>query len=145
MSAENVELVRSMHPGPDFDLAPLINDDHASDWWREMIGHRFDSAVRATMRLPGTETSSYSGLDGLRDAWLAWMEHWKSYHDEIEDAIDDGERVIVVHRCHGRTHAGAPEVSHRSATIWTLRDGRVAAVDFNVPYEEALSGVGVAS
>jgi ketosteroid isomerase-like protein len=141
--AENVELVRSMHPGPGFDLAPLINDDQATDWWSELLAQRFDSAVRGTMRLPGLEPQSYLGLEGLRDAWRAWLEHWKSYHDEIEEVIDGGERVVVVHLCRGRPAAGEPEVAHRSATVWTIREGRVALVDFNVPCSEALIGVEV--
>jgi len=145
LSAENVELVRSLHPGPDFDLAPLVNDDQASDFWREVLSHLFESSVRATMRLPGMAPTTYSGLDGLRDAWRDWLKHWTSYHDEIEDVIDGGERVVVVHRCRGRPRPGAPEVTRRSATVWTVRDGRIASVDFNVPCTEALTSVELAS
>jgi hypothetical protein len=29
-------------------------------------------------------------------------------------------------------------VTRRSATIWTVRDGRVAKVEFNVPYAEVM-------
>src|SRR5271155_5187446 len=126
-----------MHPGPDFDLAPLINDDDASSWWRDALAHLFDPAVQATMRLPDIAPATYSGLDGLRDAWRDWLKLGASYRDEIEEVIDDGERVVVVHRCHGRPTPGALEITRTSATVWTVRDGRVVSVDFNVPCAEA--------
>jgi ketosteroid isomerase-like protein len=86
--------------------------------------------------------TSYSGLAGLRTAWLEWLEHWRSYRDEIEDVIDRGESVVVIHRSHGQLSPGAAEVTRRSATIWTVREGRVAKVEFNVPYAEAVGSNG---
>jgi len=133
-----------MHLGPDFDLAPLVNDDQASDWWRDLLEHSFDPSVKGTMRLPRIAPVSYSGLIGMRDAWRAWLKHWASYRDEIEDVIDDGDRVVVLHRYHARPGSGEPEITHRSATVWTVRDGRVAGVDFNIPREEALAAAGLA-
>jgi SnoaL-like domain len=143
LSAENVELVRSMHPGPDVDLVSVINDDDAVGKWRDALGHLFDPAVQGTIRLPGMAPVTYSGLDGLRTAWRDWLKHWASYRVEIEEVLDGGERVVVVQRCHGRPRAGFPEVTHRLATVWTVRDRHVVSVDFNVPYAEALTSVGL--
>jgi hypothetical protein len=142
MSAENVALIRSMHPGPEFDLAPLVGDDQASDWWRDLLEHVFDPAVAGTMRLPNTEPVSYSGLVAMRDAWRDWLKHWASYRDEIEDVLDNGDQVVVLHRSHVRTEFGGAEVVHESAAIWTVCNGLVTSVDFNVPREQALSAVG---
>jgi len=144
LSAENVELVRSMHPGSGFDLAPAVNDDETTDWWRDRLADVFDPSVRGTMRLPGQAPVTYSGLEGLRDAWREWLKDWASYHDEIEDMIDDGERVVVLHCCTGQPAPGEPEITRRSATVWTVRGGRVVGVDFNIPYGEALAAVEVA-
>lgn len=141
LSVENVELVRSMHPGSGFDLAPAVNDDETTDWWRDRLADVFDPAVRGTMRIPGQQPETYSGMEGLRDAWRGWLKDWASYHDEIEDVIDDGERVVVLHCVTGRPAPGEPEITRRSATVWTVRGGRVVAVDFNIPYAEALAGV----
>jgi len=133
-----------MHPGPGFDLAAVVNDDQAVSWWRDVLSDRFDPAVKGTMRFPGMAPVTYTGMDGLRDAWRDWLRHWASYRDEIEDVIDGGERVAVLHACYGRTSPGAPEITVRTATVWTLQDGRIVSVDFNVPYEEALE-VGLTS
>jgi ketosteroid isomerase-like protein len=139
LSAESVELVRSMHPGPDVDLVALVNDDVASGQWGDALAHMFDPAVRCTMRLPGMMPVTYSGLSGLRDAWRDRLRRWATYRDEIEGVIDGGDRVVVFHRHHGRPKPDAWEITKRSATVWTVRDGRIADVDFNVPHEEALA------
>lgn len=134
-----------MHPGPDVDFAPLINDDDAAGRWRKTLERLFHPSVRGTMRLPGMAPVTYAGLDGLRAAWQDWLRHWSSYRDEIEDVIDDGERVVVLHRYRARPRPGAPEITRRHATVWTMRESRVASVDFNVPYDEALAHLGPAS
>ena len=141
MSAENVELVRSMHPGPEVDLASVLVDEDELGRWRTALSGHFHSDVQATMRLPGMMPVGYAGLDGLRAAWRDWLGHWASYRDEIEDVIDDGERVVVIHRYQARPRPGAAVITRRRATVWTMRDGRVANVDFNVPYDEALAGM----
>jgi ketosteroid isomerase-like protein len=138
MSAENVELVRSIHPGPASDLAPLVGDEQVSASWQESLEHLFDESVQGVMRRADMPPTSHSGLAGLRAAWLEWLEHWRSYRDEIEDVIDRGEHVVVIHRSRGELKSGAAEVTRRSATIWTVRDGRVAKVEFNVPYAEVM-------
>jgi hypothetical protein len=143
LSAENVALVRTIHPGPDFDLTLLVNDDRACGRWRDAHGHLFDPSIQSTMRLPGMGPVSYSGLSGLRDAWRDRLRRWASYRDEIGDAIDGGARVVVLHRHRGRPKPEADEITQRSATVWTVRDGRIASADFNVPCAEALARIGV--
>ncbi len=144
MSAENVELVRSLQLDPDVDVATLVNDDDAAERLRAAIGRLFHPTVQCTMRLPGMAPVAYSGLDGLRLAWRDWLMQWASYRVEIEDVIDRGERVVVLLRGHGRHEPGAPEVTRRRASVWTLHDRRVSRVDFNVPYGEAVAADGPA-
>ena len=129
---------------PDVDVVTFVSVDDRSGRRREAYGRFFHPTVQCTMRLPGMRAVAYSGLHGLRDAWRDWLKNWASYRVETEDVIDGGERVAVVHRSVGRPRPGAPEVTRRRATVWTVRDGRVASVDFNVPYREALAAVGLA-
>ena len=137
-SAENVELIRSLHPGPNVDIAALVKDGEAADRLRAAIGHLFDPAVKATMRFPGLAPVTYSGLDGMRKAWRDWLRHRTSYRDEIEDVIGDGDRVIVVHRGYRQDSPDAPGSVLRRVTVWTVQEGRIVGVDFNVPYADAL-------
>ena len=144
MSAENVELVRSLMPPPDVDVKALVNDDAASQRQREAIEHAYDPAVQCTMRFPGMAPVTYpGGIDGLRDAWRDWLNSWDSYRVEIDDILDGGARVLVVHRGTGRHSTSSDEVTRRRATIWTIRNGLVVRVDFNVPYDEALVESGI--
>jgi ketosteroid isomerase-like protein len=144
MSAENVELVRSLLPAPDVDIKALVNDEEAARRQREHVERFYDPAVQCTMRHPGRAPVSYpGGIEGLRDAWREWLRSWESYRVEIDDVLDGGERVLVVHRGSGRPEPGADVVTRRRATVWTIRNGLIVRVDFNVPYDEALVEAGL--
>ena len=87
--------------------------------------------------------ASYAGLDGLRAAWLDWLSPWESYRAEIEDVIDaGGGRVLVRTRDFARPNGASREVYFNGATVWSLRDGRVARIEFYWNPEEALAAVG---
>jgi hypothetical protein len=141
-SAENVELIRSLHPGPDVNIVALVEDEAAAGRLRDVIEHLFDPAIKATMRFPGLKPVTYAGLDGMHEAWRDWLKHRTSYKDEIEDVIGDGDRVLVVHRGYRQDSPDVPESVLRRVTVWTLQQGRIVGVDFNVPYADALPAVG---
>ncbi len=144
MSTENVALVRSLQPAPDVDVKALVNDDEAARRNRATVEHHYDPAVQCTMRFPGMAPVTYpGGIDGMREAWKDWLMSWDSYRVEIDDVIDGGERVLVVHRGSGMHSQGSEQVTRRRATIWTIRKGLVVRVDFNVPYDEALIEAGI--
>ncbi|HMD52776.1 MAG TPA: nuclear transport factor 2 family protein [Solirubrobacteraceae bacterium] len=140
MSAENVELVKSLQMGPDVDVASFLEDDEAVARLRDAIACSFDPLVQCTMRFPGIPPVTYpGGLDGLHAAWRDWLRQWESYRVEVEDVLDCGEQVIVALRVQGRRTPRSPETTHRRATVWTVREERVVSVDFNVPYDEAIA------
>ena len=144
MSAENVALVRSLMPPPDVDVKTLVDDEAASRESRAATEHLYDPAVQCTMRFPGMAPVTYpGGIDGLRDAWKDWLKSWESYRIDVDDVIDGGERVLVVHRGSGVHSQGTEHVTRRRATIWTIRNGLIVRVDFNVPYDEALIEAGI--
>lgn len=125
-----------MQLGGEFDLVPLVHDDQACGWWGDVFGRSFDPSFHFTLRRPGGAPVSYSGLGGLRDGLRDWLEHWASYYEEIELMIEDGERVVLVHRCHGRLRGGGPKVTHQSVTVWTVRDGRIASLELRARHAE---------
>jgi ketosteroid isomerase-like protein len=85
------------------------------------------------------------GLEGLAEAWRDWLRSWSSYTFEVEEILDGGDRVVVIKLGRGRPRPGAPETVLRRASIWTVSDGLITQVDFNVPHGEALSMVGLAA
>ncbi len=146
MSAENVELVRSLQPAPGFDVAAALSDEESTARWLAEVDSYFDPAVTGTMRFRGMSPVTYAGgLEGLAEAWRDWLRSWSSYTFEVEEILDGGDRVVVIKLGRGRPRPGAPETVLRRASIWTVSDGLITQVDFNVPHGEALSMVGLAA
>ncbi len=142
MSAENVELIRSVYPDPEIDVAALITDDDASDRWLEAVAPLFDPVLQGTIRLPGLAVPvAFRELQGLRDVWRGWLTRWASFRVEIEDVIDGGCRIVTFHRGHGWHGPHESERTLKRRVIWTVCDGRIVRVDFNVPHAEALAAV----
>jgi ketosteroid isomerase-like protein len=138
-----VELIRSLQPGPDVDLTELFRDDKlAEEMWAAVSAVFHDDFVSLAVRPGGVQRSS-RGLDDLRAGWVDWLEPWDSYYTVIEDVIDLGDRVLVLLRDHGRRKDLDAEVELLGASIWTLRDGKVARVEFHTDRDRALKAVGL--
>lgn len=146
MSAENVEIVRSVYPRPEVDIAALMADEEANTRWIKTVALHFDPSLEGTVRLPGMAAPViFRELRGLRLVWRGWIGHWESFHVEIEETIDGGERIVTVDRGHGRRGPDGPEETLRRTSIWVVRDGRIVRADYNVPHVEALAAVGAAT
>jgi len=144
MASESVELIRSVHPGPDTDMVALFNDDSASGELMQTIAPLLDPGFVAVIHSPGAEPETAEGLHGVRSVWLDWLAPWASYRTEIEDMIDLGDRVVSVICDYGRREPDAPEVALKSAVIWTVRDGRIVRAEhFTGGRAEALEAIGL--
>jgi len=145
VSQENVELVRSLQPAPDVDIAQLVRDDDINARWVEAVSTVFHAHFECVMmsRLEGPMT--YVGLDGLREASLDWTAPWAAYRTEIEQLIDAGERVVVLVRDFGRRDEGPYEVAFIGAAVWTVRRGKVVRVEFIPDRAQALEAAGLDS
>ena len=75
--------------------------------------------------------------------WLEWLAPWTTYRTETEDVIDLGDRVLVLVHAFGRLEGSQGEVENTSASLWTVRDRKIARVEFYVDHTEALKAVGL--
>jgi ketosteroid isomerase-like protein len=143
MSRENVELVRSLQPRG--DLVAMFRDDATAAAMIETVSTRFHPDVEtvAPAPIPGAAVR-YEGLNGMREAWLDWLEPWESYRVEIEDVLDAGDSAVVLVRDFGRRAGMTVEASVEGAAVWTVRDGRVARVAFYMDRQEGLRAAGLA-
>ena len=144
MSQENVELVRSFHPGPDVDLTRIYREE--SRWARasSLLAPHLAQDFKCVLHgYPGVEGETFEGLAGLRDLWLEWLTPWESYRGEVEEMIDLGDDVLVLAHDFGRRAGNADSVGGRFAAIWTVRDGKVARIVFWADHEQALKAVGL--
>lgn len=121
MSREDVETVRRVYEG-------WMADDY------ETVYSVFDPEIRLN---PDPEASwvgvddDYVGHDGMRRYMRAVYEAFEDYRPEVEDLIDAGEgRVLTLAIEHGRGRgSGAPVTAHRTAHLWTLREGKAVRLD----------------
>jgi ketosteroid isomerase-like protein len=142
MSQEDVELIRSLQPGPEVDIAELFRDDKMAEAAWAAVSSVVHDDLESSIVSQGVR-STYRGFDGLRAAWVDWLAPWDSYYAVIEDVIDLGDRVLVLPRDHGRRKDLATDVEQRGASVYTVRDDKVARVEFYTNRDEALEAVGL--
>ena len=142
MSQENVDIVLALQPAPGANMAQLFRDDLL---WAA-VSARLAPALAPEFKaiahgLP--DSQKVEGVEGLRDSWLQWLAPWESYRAEVEEAIDLGERVVLLIRDYGRRTRDAHEVAITSAALWTVHEGKVTRAEFYADRAEALKAVGL--
>ena len=87
---------------------------------------------------------SGASLAELVEMWREWLEPWEAYWTEVEEFVDAGDdRVLVLLRDHGRLRGSDAEVELVGANLWTLRDGKIAKIEFFTGREQALIAAGL--
>ena len=142
MSQENVDIVLALQPAPGANMAQLFRDDLL---WAA-VSARLAPALAPEFKaiahgLP--DSQKVEGVEGLRDSWLQWLAPWESYRAEVEEAIDLGERVVLLIRDYGRRTRDTHEVAITSAALWTVHEGKVTRAEFYADRAEALKAVGL--
>jgi ketosteroid isomerase-like protein len=130
MSQENVELVRRC-------LAARDRGDYRA---ASALFHP-DVVVDLSARPDGRVY--WGGRDAAR-AMQHWVDLWDDYSYEAEDVLDAGDSVVVLFRERGRAKASGASVELLGATVWTIRDGKVASSKTYTDRAEALAAVGLA-
>ena len=145
MSQKDVEIVRRLlGPFEQGDLVPLFRDEAISGSITAASAPFFTADFQCVFVRDDVGRSSYSGLDGLRAAWLDWLLPWESYHAGVEDVIDAGDgRVLVLTNDHARPKGASAEVN-RGAPVWTVREGKVARIELYWNRDEGLTAAGLA-
>jgi len=124
MSEENVEVVLDQFAATNFARA---------------MSHYADDVELVVPRSSSLEVGTFKGREAVGRWFGDWFRHFQpGYHFEIEEARDLGDAVLIVasHRGYGRT-SGA-EVHGQTAYVYTLRNGKIARVEFDVDRDEAL-------
>jgi ketosteroid isomerase-like protein len=130
MSEENVEIVVAYFQARDVRAAfEAISED---------VTFTFHGEAR---RLSGAEE-----LVGKATAvkWMVdWFSRFRDYQFEIEEALDWGDRVLVVttHIAKGRT-SGAP-IREQTTQVMTVREGKIVRQDFFSSKADALKAAGL--
>jgi ketosteroid isomerase-like protein len=141
VSRENVDLVLAVAAAPDVDWAQVFRDDEAWATAAEVAAPFVHPDVETVFpTVPGDRT--YTGLDGFRTGMLDWLAPWTTYRAEAEEAIDCGDRVLLLRRAFGRLEGSAEEVAIAGAAVVTVREGKIARIEAYADQAEALKDVG---
>jgi ketosteroid isomerase-like protein len=134
MSRENVEIVRA-----------------AWDAWEHkdmdaLFGFYDPEIVWDQTHYPATELAAlYSGHDGVRRFFRAWLAPFESYWAHAEDIIDAGDAVLVRCRQGGRGKRSKAEVEMPVYwQVYRLRGGRVVRIEVYADDREGLEAAGLA-
>lgn len=87
-----------------------------------------DCEIRS--RFTSLSGKTYHGHAGV-EAWAAEVtDSWETMEQTVERMIPlDAERTIVVVAFRGRGKGSGVEIAETLVTLWTVRDGKVAAME----------------
>jgi ketosteroid isomerase-like protein len=143
MSQENIDLIRSLLPSSDVDLASLFRDDAAFAQITKALESIIDPDVESVAVWQGGKARVFTGFEGFRRLWLDWLEPWASYHSEVEEIRHADNRVVVLIRDRARRHGTQAEVELLAGSVWQFRAGRIVRVEFFGNQNDALAAVGI--
>ena len=148
MSQENVEIVKLVHPPSGTDLAQWFGaETDAESRFRAaeaLFDPGFEFIADDAQAIAQTIAPVGHGLSELATAWREWMRPWEAYRTEVEGFVDAGEdRVVVLVRDYGRLRGSANEVETVGGAVWTVRDGRIARIEFFLDRRKALEAAGL--
>ena len=132
MSQENVEVVRWIIDAlnrRDLDaVVESATDDFVTDWSNSR----------------GLLSGVHHGRDRAKEAFETFLEPWASVRWEPVELSDLGDdRVLAVSRLRMRGRGSGVDVNASGASIWTVRDGRAAALTLYQSKAEALGAAGL--
>jgi ketosteroid isomerase-like protein len=145
LSQGNVEVVRGLlRLFEQDDIIPLFRDRAMSASITAAAAPSLTHDFECVFVRDDVRRLAYAGLDGLRRAWLDWLEPWETYRADIGDVRTAGEdRVLVLTRDYARPRGSAAEVNFSGATVWTLREGKVSRIEFYWNRAEGLAAAGL--
>ena len=134
MSQENVKVVREL-----YELFPDLAAPPPTTEFLEL----FDPEVHLDQTRRVFNPASYDGQDGVLRALAELREAWEHFVLQPERFIEAGDDVVVVQSVRGRGRGSGVDVLGRSASLHTLRNGRIVRLVVYQDISEALRAAGV--
>jgi ketosteroid isomerase-like protein len=108
-------------------------------WTFELFHH--DVETRWATEVPDIDGAN--GVEGLGELFREWTSAWESCRIEAEEFHDAGEQVCAFVKICGRGSGSSIDVEMKNAHVWTMRDGRAAAIRAYTDRQRALREVGL--
>ena len=100
-----------------------------------------DIEARWSTEVPDMETAE--DIAGLGELFNEWTSAWESCRIEAEEFHDAGACVVVFVRVVARGSGSSIELEMENAHVWTMRDGRAAAIRAYSDRDRALREAGI--
>jgi ketosteroid isomerase-like protein len=129
------------------DVVVTLNDPEAGELVRRTLMELAEPDFEVVMVGPKYlgQTIELSGADGFREAWIDWTSPFSSYHIDVEEMIDAGDRVVSLVAMSGKTKTGGVDVEAAAAAVWTVVDGRLRRVEFHLDRDSAIRAAGLSN
>jgi ketosteroid isomerase-like protein len=139
VSRENLDLVRELNaePGVGADMKAFVANEELVRMMWEGYFHADAAWVLAEDDHTGL-AGEYHGPDEFRRGLGEYLEAWETYLWIPERFIGADDVVVVLARERGRSATAGVEMDHEAATVWWIRDGRVARVEAYQHHDKAL-------
>lgn len=126
MGVDDVEIVRRFYDAigrKDFDtMFALAHDD--AEW---------------DLREAALDERVYRGHEGLREYFVPLWEVAPEFSVDVQDLAARGDRVIARVRVLAQGRSSGIDTARSYGAVWTLRDGKIAAMRVYADPDEALS------
>jgi ketosteroid isomerase-like protein len=129
MSREHVDLVLRIH-----------DSDARGDYEQALSFFAPDVELDAT-HMPDGQV--FRGLAEVRGHIAEWRASWRDFREQVEEVRDAGDRVVIFYCDGGIGRASGIETEIRYASVWEVRDGRVARMKNFLDRSEALLHAGL--
>ena len=87
------------------------------------------------------DTGAYHGREAIGEFLDGFLESWERFHQEVEEVVEEGDRVAVMIHLRARGKGSGADVDARYAHVWTLRDELGVRVDAYYDRDEAIAGL----
>ena len=134
MSEENVEIVRRL-----FEAVGRHDTEAVLSAYDPNVEIDFSKGPLGS--LMGDKV--YRGHDGLRRMDRDRYLDFASFEDDCQELIDAGQRVISLVITRGRGRSSGVDSEFRQYGVWTIRDDKIARIDWFYSREEALKAAGL--
>src|SRR3954447_18982843 len=77
-------------------------------------------------------STTYEGLEGMREGWRDWADTFGELSVRIEDVREVPAGALLLVRQFGTTQHEAVPIEHPSAMLLRIKDDRIAAIEFHL-------------
>lgn len=144
MSQSNLDVVRllyaySQDPG---DLVAAWQDEewtrNGLEAFKQLADPDFEFVLVAGEAVAG---DVHPGMDGLLEGMREWLSDWESYEVQVEELLDQGDRVLVLTRERGVSRLGKVPVTQEGAVLYTFRAGKLLRIETYLDRATGLAAV----